>query len=95
VKRLPAQIEKAIFEAQFFRANIDPSERYVLSVPGSSRYRLSPEQSGFGSLILTGDWTNNGINAGCIEAAVMSGLLAARAICGYPADADIVGFGHP
>jgi uncharacterized protein with NAD-binding domain and iron-sulfur cluster len=83
------------FEAQFFRANIDPSERYVLSVPGSSRYRLAAGQSGFDKLILTGDWTNNGINAGCIEAAVMSGLLAAQAICGYPTDDDIVGYGQP
>ncbi len=81
-------------DSQFFRANIDPSERYVLSVPGSSHYRLSPGKSGFRSLVLAGDWTDNGINAGCIEAAVMSGLLASQAICGYPEDPDIIGLGH-
>ncbi|MCC2656365.1 MAG: hypothetical protein K0Q76_1473 [Panacagrimonas sp.] len=70
----------AAFEAQYFRANIDPSERYVLSVPGSTQYRLRSDQSGFANLFLAGDWTHNGINAGCVEAAVMSGMRAAAGL---------------
>jgi uncharacterized protein with NAD-binding domain and iron-sulfur cluster len=71
-------------KAQYFRANIDPSERYVLTVPGSSRYRLPAGDSKFDNLFLAGDWVFTPINAGCIEAAVMAGLYASRAICGYP-----------
>jgi uncharacterized protein with NAD-binding domain and iron-sulfur cluster len=74
----------ARFDAQFWRANIDGSERYVLSVKGSTRYRLRADESGFENLYLAGDWTRNGLNAGCVEAAVISGLQAARAICGHP-----------
>jgi uncharacterized protein with NAD-binding domain and iron-sulfur cluster len=74
----------ARFDAQFWRANIDPTERYVLSVKGSTAYRLCADESGFANLYLAGDWTRNGLNAGCVEAAVISGLQASRAICGYP-----------
>ena len=70
--------------AQFCLANIEPTERYVLSVPGSLRYRLRSDRSGFANLYLAGDWTFNGMNLGCVEAAVMSGMRAARAICGHP-----------
>jgi hypothetical protein len=33
-------------------------------------------------LVLAGDWTDTGLNAGCIEAAVLSGIRAANAIKG-------------
>jgi hypothetical protein len=33
-------------------------------------------------LYITGDWIDNGFNAGCIEATVMAGLQTARAISG-------------
>jgi uncharacterized protein with NAD-binding domain and iron-sulfur cluster len=72
------------FEAQYWRANVDPSERYVLSVKGSTPYRLRSDDSGFKNVFLAGDWTYNGINLGCVEAAAVSGLMAGRAICGYP-----------
>jgi uncharacterized protein with NAD-binding domain and iron-sulfur cluster len=72
------------FDEQFWRANIDPSERYVLSVKGSTEYRLEPGGSGFANLYLAGDWTVSGLNAGCVEAAAMSGLAAARALSGRP-----------
>jgi uncharacterized protein with NAD-binding domain and iron-sulfur cluster len=73
-------------KSQYWVANIDPSERYVLSVPGSLEHRLPKpgRGSGFRNLYLAGDWTRNGINAGCVEAAVMSGLQASRAISGHP-----------
>lgn len=67
----------------FFRANVEPSERYVLSKKGTARFRLPPGGSGFDNLYLAGDWTDSGFNAGCVEAAVISGLLAAKAITGW------------
>ena len=65
---------------QFYRANIDPSERYVLSVPGSGKHRLKADGSGYKNLFLAGDWIDTGYNMGCAECAVMSGLFAAQAV---------------
>jgi uncharacterized protein with NAD-binding domain and iron-sulfur cluster len=76
---------QARFDSQYWRANIDPSERYVLSLVDSSRYRLRADQSGFSNLFLAGDWLKTGLDAGCVEAAVMGGMQASRAICGVPA----------
>ncbi|MBX3618771.1 MAG: NAD(P)-binding protein [Rhizobacter sp.] len=72
------------FDSQYWRANVDPSERYVLSVVNSTQYRLHAHGTGFDNLYVTGDWIKTGINAGCVEAAVMAGMQASRAICGYP-----------
>jgi uncharacterized protein with NAD-binding domain and iron-sulfur cluster len=69
---------------RYERVNFDPTERYVLSVPGSSQHRLRPDRSGFANLYLAGDWTECTLNAGCVEAAVISGMIAARAITGSP-----------
>lgn len=79
------------FDAQFHRANVDPSERYVLSLPGTSKYRVAPGDSGFRNLVLAGDWTLCGLNSGCVEAAVTSGLLAAAAVGATPPRRPIVG----
>lgn len=81
--------DAARFAAQYFRENFFGSERYVLSVPGSVQYRLAPDGSGFDNLYLAGDWTRCGMNAGCVEAATISGLMAARGLTG--ADMLIVG----
>lgn len=75
----------------FYRANIDPSERYVLSVKGSTQYRLRGDNSGFSNLYLAGDWTVNGINAGCVEATAMSGMVVSHALIGTPRLEDIEG----
>jgi uncharacterized protein with NAD-binding domain and iron-sulfur cluster len=80
----PTQGEGA-FDQQFWRANIDPSERYVLSLPGSASVRIRADESGFTNLWLAGDWLYTGFNAGCVEAAVMGGLQASRAMSGFPA----------
>ncbi len=77
---VPPRAGAARLDAQFWRANIDPTERYVLSVPGSLAARLAPDDSDFVNLYLAGDWTKTSLNAGCAEAAIESGLLAARAI---------------
>ncbi|MBZ9711729.1 NAD(P)-binding protein [Deinococcus multiflagellatus] len=76
---------EARFDAQYWRANMDPSERYVMSVVGSSQYRLRADESGYRNLVLTGDWLKTGLNAGCVEAAVMAGIQAAQAITGVKA----------
>jgi uncharacterized protein with NAD-binding domain and iron-sulfur cluster len=47
------------------------------------------------NLFVAGDWTSCGLNYGCVESAVISGRLAAHAIAGSPALADITGFDHP
>lgn len=75
---------EARFESQYWRANVSPAERYVLSVPGTTALRLRADGSGFSNLYLAGDWLLNGLNVGCVESAVMGGLQASRAICGYP-----------
>jgi uncharacterized protein with NAD-binding domain and iron-sulfur cluster len=80
---------------QYFRANLNPSDRYTLAVPGSSRYRISPLDLDFDNLTVAGDWTASGLGCGSIESAVMSGRLAAHALSGSPPLEDIVGFDHP
>jgi uncharacterized protein with NAD-binding domain and iron-sulfur cluster len=70
----------ARLDAQYWRANIDPSERYVLSVPKSMRARLEAGGSGFDNLFLAGDWVATRLNAGCAEAAMEGGLNAAQAV---------------
>jgi uncharacterized protein with NAD-binding domain and iron-sulfur cluster len=54
----------------------------VLSVTGSSQYRLHTDKTGFDNVFVTGDWIQNGFNAGFVEGAVVSGMLTARAISG-------------
>ena len=85
----------AALDTQHVSVNIDPSDRYVLSVPGSDKYRLRPDESGYDNLLLAGDWTDCGMNAGCIEAAVMSGLQAANALLGRGMRYRIRGFYLP
>lgn len=72
------------FDSQYWRANVDPSERYVLSVVNSTQYRLATNGTGFDNFYVTGDWIKTGINAGCVEAAVMAGMQTSRALCGHP-----------
>jgi uncharacterized protein with NAD-binding domain and iron-sulfur cluster len=74
----------ARFDRQYWRANVEPSERYVLSVPGSSAARPTSAGSGLSNLYLAGDWLRTGLDAGAVEAAVMGGMQASRALTGYP-----------
>ena len=89
------RILEARFCAQYWTANVNPSDRYVLMLPGTLRHRISPLDNAYDNLTLAGDWTDCGYNAGCVEAAVMSGKLAAHALSGLPALEDIVGYDHP
>jgi uncharacterized protein with NAD-binding domain and iron-sulfur cluster len=70
--------------AQYWRANTTPSELYVLTPAKSVADRLAAGESGVENLVLAGDWTRNGVDAGCVEAAMTSGIQAARALIGDP-----------
>jgi hypothetical protein len=79
-------------DSQWLRANVALSERYVLSVPGSSRHRLQAhDPTQFSNLYLAGDWTWCKLNSGCMEAATMSGMLCSLALSGWPKREMIVG----
>jgi uncharacterized protein with NAD-binding domain and iron-sulfur cluster len=82
-------------DSQYWTANVNPSDRYVLAVPGSAKFRISPLDMSYANMTITGDWTACGLNEGCVEAAVMSGRLAANALAGVPLLEDIVGYDHP
>jgi len=83
------------FDSQYWSANVDPSDLYVQSLPGTDRIRLRSDESGYDNLYLAGDWTDSGLNAGCIEAAVLSGLQAANAVHGRPRAYRIAGYFMP
>ena len=78
------KFDQAKLVSEYQRVNIDPSERYVLTLPGTTKYRLRAQDSGYANLFLTGDWTQNGHNLGSFEASFTSGKLTARAISGQP-----------
>ena len=80
---------------QHFQPSFEGSDRYTLAVPGSLTHRISPLARLVMNMTIAGDWTECGFNEGCIEAAVMSGMLAANAISGLPDLNAITGYHHP
>jgi uncharacterized protein with NAD-binding domain and iron-sulfur cluster len=86
---------EARFQSQYHSANVNPTDHYTLSLPGSLVYRISPLDPTYDNLTVAGDWTDCGFNAGCVEAAVMSGRLASHAISQSPPLEEIVGYDHP
>lgn len=91
----PALAGPARFDTQYWTANVNPNDRYSQSLPGSIQHRISPLDMSFENLTIAGDWTASGLDSGCIESAVMSGLLAAHAISGKPTLHEIIGYDHP
>jgi uncharacterized protein with NAD-binding domain and iron-sulfur cluster len=77
-------IGPARLDTQYWLATLNPSDRYVLALPGSVDHRLRTDESGFGNLLLAGDYIRTGMNVGCVEAATMGGMHASHAICGRP-----------
>ena len=68
-------------------ANFSGSDLYV-QTPGGTNVasRLSPAATAtFTNLYVVGDWTRTRFSGGCFESAVESGMLAAQAISGIPA----------
>jgi uncharacterized protein with NAD-binding domain and iron-sulfur cluster len=86
-----------IFDQQYWRANIDPNERYTLTVAGTVQHRLKAWDSKFDNLVLAGDWIYTGFNIGSFEGAVMSGKLASLTLTGSPQFDEIYGYDflHP
>ena len=76
----PSSFDRTLIQDNYFRLNVDPSEQYVLAIPGSRKSRLKPGESGFDNLVLAGDWTRSIMDVGCVEGAVISGRFAAGAI---------------
>lgn len=74
------------FEGIHLTANCEPHERCTLALPGSTRFRLRAQDSGFEGLVLAGDWIANGVNMACVEGAVTSGVLAAEVLVGQAID---------
>ena len=74
------------FDSQYWRSNCGPSERCTLALPGSTKYRMKPGDTGYTNLVVTGDWTDNRLYVACMEGAITSGVYAARAVTGenYP-----------
>jgi uncharacterized protein with NAD-binding domain and iron-sulfur cluster len=96
-KAFEAKSKASEFEiARHVEANFEGSDRYALSLPGSIIHRISPLDRSVENMTIAGDWTACGFDAGCVEAAVMSGMLAAYAISGEePKPESIIGYDHP
>ncbi len=87
-----AKTDYGRLKTQFFRANVNPTDRYTLSLPGSNKYRLKASESGFENLIITGDWINFGVNVGYYEGAIIAGLQAGQVVrekLGLPNETEI------
>lgn len=80
---------------QYVSANVSPTDRFTLSLPGSTKFRISPLDATYDNLTIVGDWTACGFNESCVEAAVMSGRLGAHAIARVPRLEAIIGYDHP
>lgn len=66
--------------AQHCWSSSNPSDRQIVTLPGDARHRLPTTGAGFDNLVLAGDWVGGGLDIACAEAAVISGLQAARAL---------------
>lgn len=75
-----SMLEGGSLDTQYIRLNNEGSERYVLSVPGSSATRIPPGETGFVNLSVAGDWVLGEINGGCAEGAITAGHDAADAL---------------
>lgn len=82
-------------QQQYVSANVSPSDRFTLTLPGSTKHRISPLDATYDNLTIVGDWTACGFNESCVEAAVMSGRLGAHAIARVPRLEAIIGYDHP
>jgi uncharacterized protein with NAD-binding domain and iron-sulfur cluster len=91
----PAYADERRLDSQYWTANVNPSDRYTLALPGTLKYRISPLDNAFDNLTIAGDWTDCGFNEGCVEAAVISGRLAAHALSSQPPLDEIIGYDHP
>lgn len=71
---------KARLAAQYFRINDEPQQCCTLALSGTTQRRMHADATGYENLIVTGDWTANGIYLACVEGAFQAGIRSARAI---------------
>lgn len=72
----------ARLSTQYLRSNCDPAERCTLSLPGTNKYRIKADETGYDNLFVTGDWIDNNLYLAFMEASFQSGILSARAVSG-------------
>ncbi|MBR0829842.1 NAD(P)-binding protein [Bradyrhizobium manausense] len=75
---------EARLDQQYFRGNVDLASLYVTARPNTRQLRIRADQTGFDNLTVAGEWTDTGVNISSIEATVISGMRASRAISGFP-----------
>ncbi len=68
------------WQAQYIRANVEPWDLADLALPGADGVRLEATHSGLNNMALAGSWVRTPVNTTSVEAAVCSGLAAARAL---------------
>ncbi len=66
--------------SRYVRSNLEPADRYVLTLPGSVGDRLRPDDARVANLRFAGDWTATSINGGSVEAAFESAEIAAASL---------------
>lgn len=72
--------ERDPYAAQYARANVEPWDLADLPLPGADAVRLEASDTGLRNMSLAGAWVRTHVNTTSIEAAVSSGLAAARAL---------------
>ncbi len=75
-----AGLGPGVVQHRYTRLNVEPTERYVLTLPGTVDARLEPADARIGNLRFAGDWTATSINGGSVEAAFESGERAAASL---------------
>jgi uncharacterized protein with NAD-binding domain and iron-sulfur cluster len=72
--------DRSLEAERYIAASLEPSDQYVLSLPGTIAHRIRPDNTGFTNLRVAGDWVKNGLDCGCVESAVTGGRMAAESI---------------
>lgn len=76
----PLSLNGETLTALQVRANSGPDQMYTQVIPGTAKYRLEADQTGYSNLYVCGDWTKTELLTGCEEGAVISGINAAKAV---------------
>jgi hypothetical protein len=67
-------------DTQYVRANVQPWDLADLALPGADAVRLEAADTGLDNMTLAGAWVRTIMNTTSLEAAVTSGIAAARAL---------------
>jgi len=68
--------------AQYVRVNVEPWDLADLALPGADLVRLEAADTGLTNMALAGAWVRTPVNTTSVEAAVCSGIAAARSLRG-------------